>query len=72
MITGMYIRELYHRVIGLQKYVRTGILACLKNQFKNHSQINNSVNNQKSKIEKFNLIHTSAVLYAVPVNHQRF
>ena len=28
------------------------ILACLKNQVKNHSKIDNSVNNQKSKISK--------------------
>ena len=46
------------RLLGLQKwikmapsvprvkYVRTGILACLKNQVKNYSKIENSVNKQ--------------------------
>ena len=45
--------EIDMRVIGLWKYVRTGILACLKNQVKNHSKIDNSVNNQKSKTPKY-------------------
>ena len=37
------------RVIGVWKYVRTGINAYLKNQAENHSKIDNTVNNQKFK-----------------------
>ena len=44
----MSLYELDQVVIGILKYVRMVILACLKNQVKNHSKIENSVNNQKS------------------------
>ena len=44
--------ELDQRAIGLWKYV--GMLACLKNQVENHSKIENSVNNQKSKTSESN------------------
>ena len=46
--------ELDQRAIGVWKYVRTGINAYLKTQVKNRSKIDNSVNNQKSKISKSN------------------
>ena len=42
-------------MIGIWKYVRTGIIVCLKNQVENHSKIDNYVNNQKSKTSKSNL-----------------
>ena len=44
--------ELNQRVIGFWEYVRTVINAYLKNQVKNHSKIDNSLYNQKSKISK--------------------
>ena len=44
------VQELDQRVIGVWKYVRTVINAYLKNQVENYSKIDNSVNNQKSKI----------------------
>ena len=47
-------QELEQRAIGLWKYARTGILACLKNQVENHSKIDNSINNQKSKTSMSN------------------
>ena len=46
--------ELDQRAIGVWKYVRTGINTYLKNQVENHSKIDNSINNQKSKISKSN------------------
>ena len=46
--------ELDQGVIGIWKYVRMGILVYLKNQVENHSKIDNSVNNQKSKTYKSN------------------
>ena len=55
MLTGLSLHELDQWVIGLWKYVLVGILACLKNQVENHSQIDNSVNNKKSKTYKSNL-----------------
>ena len=45
--------ELDQRAIGVWKCLHTGINAYLKNQVENHSKINNSVNNQKSKISKY-------------------
>ena len=46
--------EIDQRAIGVWKYIRTGINANLKNQVENHSKIDNTVNNQKSKMSKFN------------------
>ena len=46
--------ELDQRSIRVWKYVRTGINEYLKNQAGNHSKIDNSVNDQKSKIYKSN------------------
>ena len=54
-ITRTECHELNQRAIGLWKYICTRIDAYLKNQVKNHSKIDNSVNNQKSKIFKSNL-----------------
>ena len=47
-------QELDHIDIWVWKYVRIGINADLKNQVENHSKIDNYVNNQKSKISKYN------------------
>ena len=47
MITGMSLHELYQIAIGHWKYVRMVIIACLENQVKNHSKIENFVNNHK-------------------------
>ena len=47
--------ELDQRAIGVWKYVCTVINASLNNQVENHSKMDNSVNNQKSKISKSNL-----------------
>ena len=38
------------------KYVRMGINLYPKNQVENHSKVDNSINNQKSKISKSNLL----------------
>ena len=46
--------ELDQRTIRFLKYVRTVINAYLKNQVENHSKMDNSVNNQKSKISNSN------------------
>ena len=43
------------RAIGVWKYILTVINAYLENQLENHSKIDNSVNNQKSKFFKSNL-----------------
>ena len=40
--------------IGVLKYIRTVINAYLKYQVKSYSKIDNSVNNQKSKVSKSN------------------
>ena len=47
-------QELDQRAITVWKYVCTRIHTYLKNQFENYSKIDNSVNNQKSKICKSN------------------
>ena len=47
-------QELDQRAIGVWKYIRMGINAYLKNQVENFSKIDNSVNNQTSKILKSN------------------
>ena len=46
--------ELDQRAIGVWKCVHTGINAYLNNQVKKHSKIDNSMNNQKSKISESN------------------
>ena len=46
--------KLDQRSIGVWKYVRTEINAYLKNQVENHSKIDSSIKNQKSKISKSN------------------
>ena len=46
--------ELKQRAIRVWKYIHTRINAYLKNQVENYSKINDSVDNQKSKIFKYN------------------
>ena len=41
------------KAIGLWKYVRMEVLACLKNQVENYFKINNHVNNQNSKTFRY-------------------
>ena len=47
------VHELNKRSIIVWKYVHTVVNAYLKNQVENHSKIDNSVNNQKSKISRY-------------------
>ena len=54
MHTEENVHELDQRAIRVWKYVRTGINAYFKNQVENHSKVDNSVNNQNSKISKSN------------------
>ena len=53
-ILGYVVGRLDEISIGVWKYLRRGINAYLKNQVENYSKIDHSVNNQKSKISKYN------------------